>query len=161
MIEGIGMRFDPSFNGIKDGTPVVKELFKESMKKPKQDILDLVLTKGKDFYRMAENLEQVIRRAERELFRVRLHPVDILRVEGFLGYMLRRVLVGIFATTNAIVGAIIYMKNGNAIILGLFLVFSAFLFALTFVLPARRLFDTRERHTKRFETDIQRNYHIE
>ncbi len=161
MIEGIGMRFDPTFNGIKDGTPVVKDLFKESMKKPREDIFEMVFQKGKDFYKMAENLEQVIRKAERELFRVRLHPVDILRVEGFLGYMLRRVLVGIGATTNALVGAIIYSKNGNLLVLMLFLSFSAFLFGLTFILPARRIFDTKERHAKRFESDIQKTYHID
>lgn len=160
MIEGIGMRFDPTFNGIKDGTPVVRDLFKESMKKPREDILETILQKGKDFYKMTENLEQVLKRAERELFRVRLHPVDLIRVEGFMGYMLRRVLVGIGATTNAIVGAIIYVKNGNLLVLALFLAFSAFLFGLTFILPARRLFDTRERHTKRFESELQRTYHI-
>lgn len=158
MIEGIGMKFDPSFNGIKDGTPIVKEMFKEAMSEPKTDIVDFLFQKMKDTYKMTENLETILKRAERELFRVRLHPVDILRIEGYLGYILRRVIVGISSLTNAVVGSMIYIRNGNLIVLCLFLGFSVLLMTLTFLLPARRLFDYRSRHAKRVEREMGRDY---
>jgi len=155
LIEGIGIKYDPDFNGIKDGTPIVKKMFGESLKEPSVEILDFLYGKIRDLYKLSQNLEKVMKLAEREQFKVRLHPVDIAWLEGIFSYMFRRVLVSITATSIALVGAILYLRIESIWLLLISFGFAGFLLLITFSLPARRIFNPAEWHRRRVERDIE------
>ena len=155
LIEGIGIKYDPDFNGIKDGTPIVKKMFGKAIKEPPVEIMDFVFSKFKELYKLTQNLEKVMNLAEREQFKVRLHPVDIAWLEGIFSYMFRRVLVSITATSIALVGAILYLRIESIWLLLISFGFAGFLLLVTFVLPARRVFNPSEWHRKRVERNIE------
>jgi len=158
LIEGIGIKYNPDFNGIKDGTPIVKKVFGQALKEPKVEIFDLVYGKMKELYRLSQNLEKVMRLAEREQFKVRLHPVDITWLEGIFGYMFRRIMVSITATSIALVGAILYLRIERIWLLFISFGFAGFLLLVTFVLPARRVFSPSEWHKRRVEREIEEKF---
>ena len=158
LIEGIGIKYDPDFNGIKDGTPIVKKIFGQALKEPKVEIYDLIYGKMKDLYKLSQNLEKVMRLAEREQFKVRLHPVDIAWLEGTFGYMFRRIMVSITATSIALVGAILYLRIESIWLLFISFGFAGFLLLVTFVLPARRVFSPSEWHRRRVEKEIEEKF---
>ena len=158
LIEGIGMKYDPDFNGIKDGTPIVKKMFGKALKEPPVEIMDFVFSKFRDLYKLTQNLEKVMRLAGREQFRVRLHPVDIAWLEGIFSYMFRRVLVSITATSIALVGAILYLRIESIWLLLISFGLAGFLLLVTFALPARRVFNPAEWHRKRVERDIEEKF---
>src|SRR5690606_755286 len=106
LLEGIGFRYDPDFNGLDVVRPVVagmkSELAAALMREPKdvaRNVLDELRTG-------VVALREVVGRAEREEFRVRVHPRDLMQAERFLALQVRRVLLSVFAFTVAMITAI-------------------------------------------------------
>jgi predicted unusual protein kinase regulating ubiquinone biosynthesis (AarF/ABC1/UbiB family) len=139
LLEGIGLGYDPHFNGLDAVKPVVArmkgEILASNMKAPG--------TIARDVLGQAEHtiraLYDLVNRAEREELRFRAHPRDVLHQERFLGIMVRRLLLGLFASVMAIVATLIFVATGNYFILlsGNFV--AVFLFLLVLVIPKHLL----------------------
>ena len=139
LLEGIGFRYDPVFNGLDTVRPVVQRL--------KEELLKATVREPKDFARSVMDelrssivaLRDLITRAEREEFRVRLHPRDVLQAERFLLLQVRRMLLSMFAVTTALITAIVFLAIRNVWLLLAGLLIALFMFLLTLVLPTHLL----------------------
>jgi predicted unusual protein kinase regulating ubiquinone biosynthesis (AarF/ABC1/UbiB family) len=150
LLEGIGFRYDPAFNGLDAVRPVVNRMRGE-----------LLAATAQEPGRVARNIwdearggiiavRDLITRAEREEFRVRIHPRDILQAERFLTLQVRRVLLSIFALTTALITAITFLALRNVWLLAAGLLAALVMFLLVLVLPTH-LLENPLRHARGVE----------
>ncbi len=139
LLEGIGLRYDPEFNGIQAARPVVldmrPELLHAAGREPAQVALNLV----DETRSVLGGVRDVVRRAEREELRVRMHPRDLLRLERLLLLQSRRVLFSIFALTIALISSITFIAIRNVWLLLTGLVVSLIMFIVTVFIPIHML----------------------
>jgi predicted unusual protein kinase regulating ubiquinone biosynthesis (AarF/ABC1/UbiB family) len=139
LLEGIGLGYDPHFNGLDYVKPVVTrmgaEMLAGSMKAPG--------TIARDVLGQAEHavraLYDLVNRAEREELRLRAHPRDVLQHERFLGLIVRRMLLGLFASVMAIVTTLVFVATENWFILVTGNLAALFLFLIILVIPKHLL----------------------
>jgi predicted unusual protein kinase regulating ubiquinone biosynthesis (AarF/ABC1/UbiB family) len=94
LVEGIALRYDPLFNGVKYATPMVKKLLGEIAFEGDKTIGDRVKDGLQETVTTVRELAVVIHRLEREQLRVRIHEADIFTLERYLNSFLRRFLIG-------------------------------------------------------------------
>ncbi|MEO8295666.1 MAG: AarF/UbiB family protein [Gemmatimonadota bacterium] len=137
LVEGLGLRYDPNFNGMTVIRPAI-ERYRDRM------ISGLLDGEGKspltDWTHEAAStvrtLRDLLRRIEREELRVRWHPRDTLELQRFLAQQVRRGLLAVFAFTIALITSIVFLavRRLEILILGLLLSFGMFL--VIFLLPS-------------------------
>lgn len=139
LLEGIGFRYDQDFNGLDVVRPVVSnmkaELAAALMREPK----DVAKNAFEELRTTVVALREVVGRAEREEFRVRVHPRDLMQAERFMGLQVRRILLSVFAFTVAMITAILFIALGNWWLLSAGLVISFFMFIVVLFLPTHLL----------------------
>ncbi len=139
LLEGIGLRYDPAFNGLEVVRPVVRrmrgELLQATARQPREIALGVMDEVRTGF----SAIRDVIARAEREEFRVRIHPRDVTQAERFLQLQVRRILVSIFALTVALITAITYLAEHNFWLLVGGLTLSFITFVVVLFLPVHLL----------------------
>ncbi len=139
LLEGIGFRYDPDFNGLLVLKRVIRrsrrEILRETSKEPVTAARDLMLEAAHTIRTMKELLSRV----EREELRVRVHPSDAQAQERFLYLQTRRFLLSIFATATAVISAIIFVAIRNPWLLGGGLLVSLVMFVLTLFIPTHLL----------------------
>jgi predicted unusual protein kinase regulating ubiquinone biosynthesis (AarF/ABC1/UbiB family) len=113
LVEGLGMQWDPHFSGVREATPVIKRLIRQVALAPERKWVESVLEEGRAAWATFRHLRMIVERFEREEQRVRLHPADVERFEGFLGAMTRRLLVGLGALGLGLVGLGAGMVRGK------------------------------------------------
>jgi predicted unusual protein kinase regulating ubiquinone biosynthesis (AarF/ABC1/UbiB family) len=110
LLEGIGFRYDAAFNGLEAVRPVVLRmktaLLQATAREPREFARSLV----DDARAGLSAVRQLITRAEREEFRVRIHPRDLLQAERFAALQVRRILLSIFALTISLITAITFIS---------------------------------------------------
>ncbi len=147
LLEGIGFRYDASFNGLEVVRPVVRsmkdELAATLMREPK----DVAMSALDELRGSVVALREVLGRAEREEFRVRVHPRDLMQAERFVALQVRRVLLSVFAFTVAMITAILFIAVGSVWLLGGGLVVAFFMFLIVLFLPTH-LFENPMRHAR-------------
>jgi predicted unusual protein kinase regulating ubiquinone biosynthesis (AarF/ABC1/UbiB family) len=139
LLEGIGFRYDPAFNGLETVKPVVNAM--------RSDLLAATAREPKEFARSVWDearagigaVRDLLTRAEREEFRVRIHPRDILQAERFMMLQVRRVLLSIFALTTALITAITFLAVRSVLLLAAGLCAALFMFLLVLLLPTHLL----------------------
>ena len=152
LLEGIGFRYDATFNGLEAVRPVIRtmktELLQATVREP-QEIARGVWDEGRAAFAA---MRDVLGRADREEFRVRIHPRDILHSERFLLLQIRRILLSIFALTVALISAVIFLAAGNIYLLvtGLLAAFAMFLVVL--LLPTH-LLENPLRHARSLRSE--------
>jgi predicted unusual protein kinase regulating ubiquinone biosynthesis (AarF/ABC1/UbiB family) len=139
LLEGLGFRYDPGFNGLETVKPVVNamrsELLLATAREPKEFARGLW-----DEARAGINaVRDLLTRAEREEFRVRIHPRDILQAERFMMLQVRRILLSIFALTTALITAITFLAVRSVLLLAAGLFVALFMFLLVLLLPTHLL----------------------
>ncbi len=139
LLEGIGFRYDPDFNGLLLFRRVVgklrKELLRETTREPMNMARDL-LTEAAHSIRLVRDL---VTRMEREELRIRVHPRDAQSQERFLHLQARRLLLSVFATATALISAILFIALGNVWLLAAGLLAALGMFLLTLVIPTHLL----------------------
>lgn len=138
LVEGLGMKYDPHFSGVREATPVVKRLMKEVDLGPgkvwyKEFVEDL-----KGAWATARRFRAIIHRMEREEQRIRFHQGDLDDMKRFLGIVARRLMVGGLALVGLLSGVALYAGQGHfwwMLALG---VPSAAVFFSAFILPMRK-----------------------
>jgi predicted unusual protein kinase regulating ubiquinone biosynthesis (AarF/ABC1/UbiB family) len=138
LVEGIGLRYDPEFNGIAVARPVLAR----SAARLVQGVLQ------EDPRARITDWTQEALSALRTL-RVRWHPRDTLELQRFLAQQVRRALLAFFAFTVALITSVLYLATRRLAILvpGLLIAFGMFL--VIFLLPAH-LFQNPLRFRRRW-----------
>ena len=150
LVEGIGLRYDPEFNGIAIARPVlarsaarlVQGVLQEDPRARISDWTQEALT-------ALRTVRELVRRVERDELRVRWHPRDTLELQRFLAQQVRRALLAFFAFTVALITSVLYLATRRLAILvpGLLIAFGMFL--VIFLLPAH-LFQNPLRFRRRW-----------
>jgi predicted unusual protein kinase regulating ubiquinone biosynthesis (AarF/ABC1/UbiB family) len=139
LLEGIALRYDPAFNGLDAVRPVVNRLRGEILLGPDRAPSDL----ARDVLGQAEHamraLYDLVGRAEREELRLRAHPRDVMQQERFIGLMVRRILLGLFASVMSLVATLVYVATHNWMILVAGNLGALFLFLVVLVIPKHLL----------------------
>ena len=137
LVEGIGLRYDPNFNGMTVIRPAVSH-YKDRMLSGllEGDSKSALADWTHEAQTTIRTLRDLLRRVEREELRVRWHPRDTLELQRFLAQQVRRGLLAVFAFTIALITSILYLaiRRLEILIIGLLLSFGMFLVIL--VLPS-------------------------
>ncbi|MEJ2538736.1 MAG: AarF/UbiB family protein [Gemmatimonadota bacterium] len=139
LLEGVGFRYDPRFNGLHFMRGVIRRYRG-----------DILRTTGKEPAALAKNvldeaqstlrsMRELVTRAEREELRFRVHPQDLQSQERFLLLQARRILLSVFATATALITAILFISIRSWWLLTVGFGASLFMFILVFVLPTHLL----------------------
>ena len=140
LVEGIGVRYDPDFNGVQFAAPIVRKLRPALMRTMfGADGREAVQSWVNELAIAAREMRDVLRRAGRDELRVRAHPRDVIEMQQFVMRQTRRVLLAAFACVVAVVGALTYIVHRNLLILGGSLAASVFFFLVIFFLPPHLL----------------------
>jgi predicted unusual protein kinase regulating ubiquinone biosynthesis (AarF/ABC1/UbiB family) len=139
LLEGIGFRYDPTYNGMQIGRTVVKRMKAELLQATSRETKEIARGMYEEVRSGFNALREVLRRADREEFRVRVHPRDLIQVERFLGLQVRRVLLSIFAVTIAVITAITFLPLHNYILLGLGFLTAFIMFIVVLFIPTHLL----------------------
>lgn len=139
LLEGIGFRYDPAFNGLHLIRRVIRQyrarILRETAREP--------VTRAKDFMEEAvsalRSVRDLINRLERDEMRVRVHPRDTQAHERFMHLQARRLLLSIFATATAVISAILFISVRNIWLLLAGLVLALMMFLLTLLIPTHLL----------------------
>ncbi len=139
LLEGLGIRYDPSFDGLGLVKEVVRssrtEIAKTAGKEPVALAKDLV----SDAQNVIRSIRDLLTRTEREELRVRVHPRDIQGQERFIHLQARRILLSIFATATAVITSILFVALNNLWLLGIGLAISLTMFLLILFIPTHLL----------------------
>jgi len=139
LLEGIGFRYDPAFNGIELVRPVIKELRSELLQATAREPKEFARSVMEEARAGLSAVRELVTRAEREEFRVRIHPRDLLQAERIVMLQVRRILLSIFAVTIAIISSIIFLAVRNVLLLGGGLAIALFMFLIVLLLPSHLL----------------------
>lgn len=147
LLEGIGIRYDPGFESLDLIKRVIRrlrpEITRSAMKEPAEVALDLV---GEARAGMRA-VREIVRRAEREEMRVRVHPQDAARQERYFMLLVRRLLLGIFAFGIALISSITFLAFRNVWLLLIGLVVSFVMFVFAYFVPTH-LLESPLRHAR-------------
>jgi predicted unusual protein kinase regulating ubiquinone biosynthesis (AarF/ABC1/UbiB family) len=139
LLEGIGFRYRPDFDGLGLVRRVIRsyrgEILRTTARQPAAVAKD-VLTEVNSVVRSVRDL---LHRAEREELRVRIHPRDLGHLERNIHLQARRLLLSIFATATAVITSVLFISLRSWWLLAGGLVTSLFLFVLILFLPTHLL----------------------
>lgn len=138
LIEGIGISFDPKFNGVRFAAPTIREVVRRVYVEPERGIFDRAVDKATELWEFVQSLERVVYRAEREELRIRVSRQDLGEIEGYFNNLQRRIVIGMAAVAIAIVTSIVYMSTGSWTLLLSGEALAFILFVLLVALPARQ-----------------------
>jgi predicted unusual protein kinase regulating ubiquinone biosynthesis (AarF/ABC1/UbiB family) len=147
LIEGIGFRYDPVFNGLETVRPVVQRMRSELLQAMAREPRDLARSVVDEARASFSAVRQLITRAEREEFRVRIHPRDLMQAERIVMLQVRRVLLSIFALTIALITAITFIAVRSYWLLAGGLAVSLLMFLIVLFLPIH-LLENPMRHAR-------------
>jgi predicted unusual protein kinase regulating ubiquinone biosynthesis (AarF/ABC1/UbiB family) len=139
LLEGIGFRYRPDFDGLALVRRVIRsyraEIVRTTARQPTAVAKD-VLTEVQG---VARSVRDLLHRAEREELRVRIHPRDIGHLERNIHLQARRLLLSIFATATAVISSILFIALGNWWLLAGGLLVSLVMFVLVLFIPTHLL----------------------
>jgi predicted unusual protein kinase regulating ubiquinone biosynthesis (AarF/ABC1/UbiB family) len=139
LLEGIGFRYDETFNGLHLIRRVLArhraEILRETAREPVTLARDLMV----EAVQSLRSVRDLLQRLEREEFRVRVHPRDAQAQERFLHLQARRLLLSVFASATALISAILFIALRNVWLLAAGLLMALFLFLLTLLIPTHLL----------------------
>jgi len=98
-------------------------------------------------------IREVLGRAEREEFRVRVHPRDVLQGERFFLLQVRRILLSIFALTIALITAITFLALRVWWLLAGGLLVAIVMFLIVLFLPTH-LLENPLRHARSLRPEV-------
>jgi predicted unusual protein kinase regulating ubiquinone biosynthesis (AarF/ABC1/UbiB family) len=150
LLEGIGFRYDPAFLGLDVAVPVIRKMRGELLRATKREPQDIAKGIIDDVRIQINALRDIVVRAEREEFRVRIHPRDMTHFERFLLLQVRRVLLSVFALTIALVGSITYGSIGHPWVLIASIIIAIVMFMIVLFLPTH-LLENPMRHARRLK----------
>lgn len=139
LLEGIGFRYDAYFNGLELARTVIRRMRFELLRATAREPSEVARNFMDDARAAVVGLREILRRAEREEFRVRIHPRDLLHAERFFLLQVRRVLLGLVAVSTALISAIVFLALRNVWLLIAGLLVAFVMFIVVFLIPTHLL----------------------
>ena len=136
LVEGIGLRYDPNFNVAGVARPIVGLFAGRVLGGAAGDARARLVDWGGEVSSAVRSLRELLRRVEREEFRVRWHPRDSMELQRFLAQQVRRALLAFFAFTLGLVSVVIWAVSRRLEILLIGLTVSFGMFMVIFLLPS-------------------------
>jgi predicted unusual protein kinase regulating ubiquinone biosynthesis (AarF/ABC1/UbiB family) len=136
LVEGIGLRYDPNFNVAVAGKPVVTRFAGNLLGGSASEARARLADWGTELGGAVRSLRDLVRRLEREEFRVRAHPRDTIELQRFLAQQVRRALLALLAFTCGIISTVIWAVSRRLEVLLAGLALSFGMFLLIFLLPS-------------------------
>lgn len=152
LLEGIGYRYDPGFDGLRLLRRVIagyrSDIQKATGREPATIARDLLA----EAQSTLGSVRDILLRAQREELRVRMHPRDVQGQERVLNLQTRRVLLSIFATGLAVITAILFIAVRTYWLLAVGFGASLLMFTLVFLIPTH-LLENPLRHARGIRPD--------
>lgn len=136
LVEGVALRYDPNFNVAGAAKPVVAVFAGRLLGGAAGEARAKLADWGGEFSTAVRSLRELLRRVEREEFRVRWHPRDTLELQRFLAQQVRRALLAFFAFTFGLVSVVIWAVSRRLEVLLVGLTVSFGMFLVIFLLPS-------------------------
>ena len=152
LLEGIGYRYDSSFDGLGLVRRVIGEFRSDIQRTTGRDSVTLARDLLTEAQSTLGSIRDLLLRAQREELRVRVHPRDIQGQERILHLQARRLLLSIFATGTAVITAVMFIALGNYWFLAVGFIASLFMFLLVFLIPTH-LLENPLRHARGIRPD--------
>jgi predicted unusual protein kinase regulating ubiquinone biosynthesis (AarF/ABC1/UbiB family) len=152
LLEGIGIGYDPSFNGIEPIKRVVRRMKGEILKETAREPARVLGNIAGEARAALVAVQDLLKRAEREEFRVRMHPRDQRSGERFLQLQVRRVLLSIFALTISLITSITFIVLRNPWVLAAGLLLALVFFVTVLFIPVH-LLENPLRHARSIQRD--------
>lgn len=139
LIEGLAFHYDSRFDGLEFIRGVVMDNKAELVKTTGQQPTQIARSFVEESQQVVRSVRDLVSRAEREEFRVRVHPRDIQSQERFLHLQARRLLLSIFASVTAVISSILFIALRNWWLLGIGLFASLVMFIVVLFIPTHLL----------------------
>lgn len=139
LLEGIGYRYDPAFNGLEYARPVIRRMRAELLRNAARQPAEIARGVMDEARASLAALRDILGRADREEFRVRVHPRDLFQTQRFMLLQVRRMLLSIFALTIALISSITFIAVRNPWLLGAGLAVALLMFLIVLLLPTHLL----------------------
>lgn len=152
LLEGIGYRYDPSFDGLGLVRRVIGEFRSDIQKTTGREPGTLAWDLLTEAQNTLSSIRDLLLRAQREELRVRMHPRDVQGQERILHLQARRVLLSIFSTGTAVITAVMFIAVRNYWLLAVGFGVSLFMFTLVFLIPSH-LLENPLRHARGIRPD--------
>jgi predicted unusual protein kinase regulating ubiquinone biosynthesis (AarF/ABC1/UbiB family) len=152
LLEGIGYRYDPRFDGLGLVRRVIGDFRLDIQRSTGKEPTNLAKDLLAEAQTTISSLRDLLLRAQREELRVRVHPRDIQGQERILHLQARRLLLSIFATGTAVITAVMFIALQNYWLLAVGFVASMFMFLLVFLIPTH-LLENPLRHARGIRPD--------
>jgi predicted unusual protein kinase regulating ubiquinone biosynthesis (AarF/ABC1/UbiB family) len=155
LLEGIGIRYDPNFDGMHFVRGVIRAHKAELSRATGKEAVAAARGVLDEAQGALRGLRDLITRAEREELRVRIHPRDIQMHERLMHLQARRILLSIFASATAIISSILFIALRNAWLLAAGLIISLMIFVVVFFIPIH-LLENPLRHARGIRPGVGR-----
>jgi predicted unusual protein kinase regulating ubiquinone biosynthesis (AarF/ABC1/UbiB family) len=152
LLEGIGYRYRPDFDGLGLLRRVIGEFRSEILRTIGREPVTMARDLLAEVQNTLGSIRELLLRAQREELRIRVHPRDIQGQERFLHLQARRILLSVFATGTALITAIIFIAVENYWLLAGGFVASLIMFTLVFLIPIH-LLENPLRHARGIRPD--------
>lgn len=139
LLEGIGFRYDPHFDGLGMIRRVIRSHRGEIAKTTGREAVARARDLMGEVNQVVRAARELLVRAEREELRVRMHPRDIQGQERFFHLQFRRLLLSVFATATALITALLFIPLRNWWVLGIGLFAALMMFLLVLLIPTHLL----------------------
>ncbi len=152
LLEGIGYRYDSSFDGLGLVRRVIGEFRSDIQRTTGREPGTMAWDLVSEAQSTLTSIRDLLHRAQREELRVRMHPRDVQGQERILNQQARRVLLSIFATGTAVITAVMFIALRNYWFLAVGFVASLLMFTLVFLIPTH-LLENPLRHARGIRPD--------
>jgi predicted unusual protein kinase regulating ubiquinone biosynthesis (AarF/ABC1/UbiB family) len=139
LLEGIGFRYDPHFDGLGMIRRVIRSQKGEIARTTGREAVALARDMLGEVTQVVRAAREILRRVEREELRVRIHPRDAQSQERFFHLQFRRLLLSVFATATALITALLFIPLRNWYVLGIGLLSALMMFLLVLLIPTHLL----------------------
>ncbi len=155
LLEGIGLRYDPAFNGMDVSRVVVERMRPELLRVAAREPSEVARSLFDDARATLTGVRDLIRRADREEMRVRVHPRDMVQLERFLSLQIRRIQISLFAATMALITAVVFLAFTRWWVLAAGFLMALVLFMVAIVVPTH-LLENPLRHARGVGEELRR-----
>lgn len=138
LVEGLGIMFDPKFSAVREATPVIKLAIRHVALGSDKPLWTRALDAARGVYSEINYLRRIIHRLEREEQRVRIHPVDLDRIESHMTALMRRLLVGLGAFLTVCAAFYMGIETGLWLLMAILAAPAMVVFVACAIYPVRR-----------------------
>lgn len=138
LVEGLGIMYDPNFSAVREATPVIKLAIRHVALGSDKPLWTQALDVARGVYSEVNYLRRIIHRLEREEQRVRIHPVDLDRIESHMTALMRRLLVGLGGIITVASALAVAMVTGHWLLMILVAGPAMLMYVVCSVYPVRR-----------------------